>query len=70
MSLGGGIKQSAELQNYEDNLRGTLEEGEFGFENDFTVRFDNLDYDQVRESVVSSIRLCFLHPGNVCGRTL
>ena len=32
---------------YEDNLRGTLEEGEFGFENDFTVRFDNLDYDQV-----------------------
>ena len=30
-----------------DNLKGTLEAGEFGFYNDFTVRFDNVDYDQV-----------------------
>ena len=30
-----------------DNLKGTLESGEFGFYNDFTVRFDNVDYDQV-----------------------
>ena len=28
-------------------MKGTLEEGEFGFNSDFTARFDNVDYDQV-----------------------
>ena len=32
---------------FDDNMKGTLEEGEFSFNNDFTVRFDNMDYNQV-----------------------
>ena len=46
-----------------DNLKGTLESGEFGFYNDFTVRFDNVDYDQVAK--MKNIVL-FLFIGDVC----
>ena len=28
-------------------MKGEYEEGDFGFSNDFSVRFDNIDYDQV-----------------------
>ena len=39
--------QGGYFGDFRDNLKGTLESGEFGFYNDFTVRFDNVDYDQV-----------------------
>ena len=39
--------QGGYFGDFRDNLKGTLESGEFGFYNDFTVRFDNVEYDQV-----------------------
>ena len=39
--------QGSGFASYEDNMKGEYEEGDFGFSNDFSVRFDNIDYDQV-----------------------
>ena len=39
--------QGSGFADFDDNMKGTLEEGEFGFNNDFTVRFDSMDYNQV-----------------------
>ena len=39
--------QGSGFASYVDNMKGEYEEGDFGFSNDFSVRFDNIDYDQV-----------------------
>ena len=41
-------------------MKGEYEEGEFGFSNDFSVRFDNLDYDQVGRDMpnIARVRNC------------
>ena len=41
-------------------MKGEYEEGEFGFSNDFSVRFDNLDYDQVGREMPKNISLLII----------
>ena len=51
--------QGGYFGDFRDNLKGTLESGEFGFYNDFTVRFDNVDYDQVARMTKDCSSLIF-----------
>ena len=52
--------QGSGFASYEDNMKGEYEEGDFGFSNDFSVRFDNLDYDQVGREMPKNISLLII----------